>query len=491
MKRTQCFNPFLPLSECIPDGEPHVFGDRIYIFGSHERLGGDKFCCLPYTVWSTPVNDLSQWSTPGISYSSDQDPHATAERSCMYAPDVVQGNDGRFYLYYCLDGYAGPISVAVCDTPDGKYQYLGDVRDSDGSPYRRFVAFDPAVINDGGTIRLYYGTWYPFEDGRTPENSASFDQLQTDMFHKSLQELQEESGGVMGPVTVQLADDMLTVISEPKRIMPVKVKGTPWEAHPFYEGASIRKIGGLHYFIYSSWLNHELCYATSEKPDEGFIFRGTIISNGDVGYQGRELKDRLNATGNNHGSIECVNGQWYVFYHRQTHTTEYSRQACAEPIEILPDGTISQVEMTSCGLNGGPLEARGTYPAAMCCNLTHGRMPHKGTAREDGAAGTYPYISSENGKLFIHNIENDTWIGYKYFAHQGSREVEIIYRGSGAGRLSVSTCMGGEPLAGFVLDSADTWTSKHITVPFPTGKSGIFFHFEGNGTMDLLSFALS
>lgn len=41
----------------------------------------------------------------------------------MYAPDVVQGNDGRFYLYYCMSGekgvggYGQQISVAVCDTP--------------------------------------------------------------------------------------------------------------------------------------------------------------------------------------------------------------------------------------------------------------------------------------------------------------------------------------------------------------------------------------
>ena len=32
----QVFNPYLPLYECIPDGEPHVFGDR-YIFTAHTR----------------------------------------------------------------------------------------------------------------------------------------------------------------------------------------------------------------------------------------------------------------------------------------------------------------------------------------------------------------------------------------------------------------------------------------------------------------------
>ena len=39
MKR-QAFNPFLPLNMYIPDGEPHVFGDRVYLFGSHEEERG-------------------------------------------------------------------------------------------------------------------------------------------------------------------------------------------------------------------------------------------------------------------------------------------------------------------------------------------------------------------------------------------------------------------------------------------------------------------
>ena len=81
-------------------------------------------------------------------------------------------------------------------------------------------------------------------------------------------------------------------------------------------------------------------------------------------------------TGTTHGSIECINGQWYVFYHRLTHKSDYSRQACAEPITILPDGSIPQVEITSCGLNGKPLHGTGTYPAVIACNITNGHMPH-------------------------------------------------------------------------------------------------------------------
>ena len=106
------------------------------------------------------MDDLSDWSNKGVNYSVKQDPLYGKKMRYMYAPDVVQGNDGRYYLYYCLSGkygkggYANPISVAVCDTPDGKYEYLGVVRNSDGTPLMKYACFDPGLINDQGTIRL-------------------------------------------------------------------------------------------------------------------------------------------------------------------------------------------------------------------------------------------------------------------------------------------------------------------------------------------------
>lgn len=69
----QAYNPFLPLDVYIPDGEPHIFGDRIYLFGSHDKEGGDTFCMLDYEFWSAPIYDLSDWSSKGINYSAKQD----------------------------------------------------------------------------------------------------------------------------------------------------------------------------------------------------------------------------------------------------------------------------------------------------------------------------------------------------------------------------------------------------------------------------------
>ena len=167
--KKQARNPYTPRRTYIPDGEVHVFGDRAYLFGSHDKENGETYCRLSYEVFSAPLSDLSSWTSRGINYSSSQDPIAIkTNRPYRYAPDCVKGKDGRYYLYYCLGGkntkglYDGPISVAVSSTPDGKYEFYGHVRNKDGSLFNDHIVFDPAVLNDDGTIRLYYGTYYPF-----------------------------------------------------------------------------------------------------------------------------------------------------------------------------------------------------------------------------------------------------------------------------------------------------------------------------------------
>ena len=429
MKKRQVFNPFLPLHEYIPDGEPHVFGDRVYLFGSHDREGGYTFCMDDYTVWSAPVDDLSDWRCEGVTYRADQDPMYETYKY-MYAPDVVRGNDGRYYLYYCMagdygiGGYRNPISVAVCDTPAGKYEYLGHVKNKDGSLMMRYVCFDPAVMNDDGVIRLYYGTRYGFEEEEGFLESGNVE-TEMDMFGRTREEILSYPDSINGPIGCTLEDDMLTVKDEPHHIIPYRVKGTDFEAHPFFEGSSMRKVGDRYYFIYSSWQNHELCYAVSDKPDADFRFGGTVVSNGDVGYEGRAHADSLNMTGTTHGSIIEIAGEWYVFYHRLTHKSDYSRQACAEKINILPDGSIPQVTITSCGLNGGPLGGQGVYPAVIACNISNGRMPHGCNCIYNAE---FPNVTNLGDDRFIGEIEDGTLIGYKFFDFKKPTALSVTAR---------------------------------------------------------------
>ena len=79
-------------------------------------------------------------------------------RMVMYAPDVTTGPDGRYYLYYVFDK-VGFVSVAVCDTPAGKYEFYGYVHYKDGTRLGErkgdLPQFDPAVITEGDITYLY------------------------------------------------------------------------------------------------------------------------------------------------------------------------------------------------------------------------------------------------------------------------------------------------------------------------------------------------
>ena len=486
--KKQVFNPYLPLSEYIPDGEAHVFGNRVYLFGSHDKERGESYCMLDYVGWSAPVDDLSDWTCSGVIYSPQQDPLYSEEMKYLYAPDVVQGNDGRYYLYYCMagwrgkGGYSNPISVAVCDSPDGRYEYLGIVRNPNGTPLTRYICFDPAVINDNGTIRLYSGSNYPWFD-KMPfrwmrETAISI------MSGRTRKEIRAVPEGVMGAYHVTLADDMMTATSAPKRIDNT-ISGNGYREHSFFEGASIRKNGDTYYFVWSSIKNHELCYATSHYPDRDFCYGGTIVSNGDVGYQGRRDKNRLNHTGTTHGGIEQVNGQWYVFYHRLTHNSDYCRQACAEPITVASDGSIAQVELTSCGLNQGPLKASGSYPAAICCNLTNGHMRHGSNGNRKT---NEPCVTSNDNERFLTNITDQTLVGYKYFDFSGKQSISVQHRG-GAGTLAVMT-EPGEILAVIPLEQAAQWTVSPSVRFDAFGRKPLYFQYHGRGTQELLTFTL-
>ena len=538
--KKQAFNPFLPLNEYIPDGEPHVFGDRVYHYGSHDREGGWTFCMDDYVVYSAPIDDLADWRCEGVSYRTEQDPDYS-EYKYMYAPDVVCGNDGRYYLYYCMageygyGGYSRPISVAVSDKPAGPFEYLGHVKYPDGSVMMKYVCFDPAVMNDNGTIRLYYGTHYDYEERDDFDTNPEYLEIETGMFGKTREQILEyrkhpescpsgdpnDKDSINGAVMAVLEDDMLTVKEAPHHIIPYKVKGTSFEAHPFFEGSSMRKVGDTYYFIYSSWQNHELCYATSKYPDRDFVFRGTVVSNGDVGYNGRTVKEKTNMTGTTHGSIIEINGQWYVFYHRLTHKSDYSRQACAEKISIDKDGSVKQVEVTSCGLNSGPLEAKSgcRYPAVIACNLTNGHMPH-------GSNSVYqtefPNVTNIGEDRFIAEIEDGTLIGYKYFNFENvntvsvtarieAAENKVVYNGpiridercvsddkdevrtekhaDTAPVLEIYLEENGEKVGEISIGNSAEWTEYRSDVKIPDGVHALYFVYHGSEKIQLKEIA--
>lgn len=81
-----------------------MFGDRIYLFGSHDKEGGSRYCELGnYVLWSAPLAAPTEWVCHGEIYNAREEPRYREDQIMdLYAPDVVRGNDGKFYLYYNL-----------------------------------------------------------------------------------------------------------------------------------------------------------------------------------------------------------------------------------------------------------------------------------------------------------------------------------------------------------------------------------------------------
>ena len=474
--KKQVFNPYLPSWEYIPDGEPRVFGDRVYVYGSHDRFDAPIFCVGDYVCWSAPVDDLSDWRYEGVIYKKNQDPKNKLGLRLLFAPDVVRGADGRYYLYYAFD-FMGMTGVAVCDTPAGEYRFLGHVRYPDGTIWGRREGdqfpFDPGVlVDDDGRVWHYSGFYTP-----TPAIVTGFKQLRND-----------------GGVVMELEQDMVTIKGKPKVIFPKEGPGS-FKDHEFFEASSIRKDGDRYVFVYSSRHNHELCYAVSHRPDGDFQFGGTLVSLGDLFLDGRtEEKDGLNYLGNTHGGMLNLGDDWYIFYHRQTNRHSYSRQACAEKLVRTPDGRFLQAEVTSCGLNGGPLKGTGKYEARIACNL----WSKDGVGRYDGNSPrkglkNHPYFTQkgQKGEQYISNMRHGAVAGYKYFQLDGANEIEIQVCGNAEGIMQLSETPDFRIVNAEIPVSAAKEKKTYAgQLQIENGVKALYFRFLGTGALDFYNFDL-
>jgi len=366
-------NPILPLWECIPDGEPRQFGDRVYLYGSHDRFGCDKFCDYKLKAWSASLDDLNHWVCHGHIFQTRPDtdhessvPHTDHE---LYAPDVVE-KDGKYYLYTYIAGSKGCVSVS--DKPEGPFKFLSTYEYAPEDAGDDGIYNDPGVlVDDDGKVYVYYG----FE-------GSNMNELDGETMYKV----------IPGSLKKRVMDDREEVPSTKR----------------FYEASSPRKIGDTYYLIYSARKGSRLAYATSDAPTGPFTYRGYIIDNG-IDYPG----------GNNHGSLCKAGDQWYIFYHRMTNGTMFSRRACVEKVTILPDGTIPPVEMTSLGFEES-LTPYEPVKAEIACVLKGGC-----------------FITEKD--LFtrvITQVKDGCVIGYKYFdfgEDDSTKTMELAIKVHGCG----------------------------------------------------------
>ena len=414
-------NPYMPLWEHIPDGEPYVFEDpdqpgkkRVYVYGSHDNLI-TEYCGRDQVVWSASVDSLNNWRYDGIILVVDKnrdgepfDSVGTAD--VLYAPDVTlvtDANGKKTYYLFPNDQTGGRNGlIAKSDRPDGPFEVCNWSKDNpnlvDG-----VLQFDPAVfVDDDGRV---YGYW-----GFERSYAAEFD---------------PQTMATVKPGT-KIVEDMISGRNQAG-------------IFSFFEASSIRKIKDKYVFIYSRFTkdgefglptsNYTLAYCYSDTPLGPWTYGGTIIDG-----RAREKDEQGNVIasatpdGNTHGSICEINGQWYVFYHRQTGTNEYARQAMVAPIDVkVEEGKGGKVEISEGEYNSQGFALNGLDPferhsAGICCWYT-GPKPATHEWPNNTFYGSYvaagygtdskfdaPYDLKNNTNLVVNNTDGSI-VGYKYF----------------------------------------------------------------------------
>ena len=423
-------NPYLPLWEHIPDGEPYVFEDpdnpgkqRVYIYGSHDNLK-TMYCGRDQVVWSAPVEDLSQWRYDGVILVVDKNAKgepfdAAGTADVLYAPDVtlVTDNDGKKTYYLFPNDQTGFRNglIAKSDRPNGPFE-VRNWNAENPNQVDGVLQFDPAVfVDDDGRVYGYWG----FE-------------------HSMAAEMDPTTMATVKPGT-EVVDGMISGRNEPGIFR-------------FFEASSIRKVKDKYIFIYSRFTedgefglptsNYTLAYAYSDKPLGPWTYGGTIIDG-----RAREKDEQGNVIasavpdGNTHGSICEIGGQWYVFYHRQTGTDEYARQAMVAPITVkVEEGAGGKVEISEGEYNSEGFALNGLNPferhsAGIACWLT-GPKPAVHEWPNNTFYGSYveasygtesnfdaPYDLKNNTNRVVNNTDGSI-VGYKYFNFDAEKLAE-------------------------------------------------------------------
>ncbi|MDP4208844.1 MAG: hypothetical protein Q8928_08535 [Bacteroidota bacterium] len=341
-------NPYLPLWEHLPDGEPRVFEDpdnpgkyRAYIIGSHD-VRFSSYCGADIRIWSAPIEDLSSWRDEGPVFTYKVD----GQWDVMYAPDLVEvkRKDGKkeYYLFPHSRGRNREAMVCKGTRPDGPFTPINLTEDGTRTVPGSIFGFDPAVYIENVT------------DSNDPDYKIGFRAYGFWGFQRSMAaQLDQNTMYSVRPGTPIInyllpASARYGVIRDPQgTVYPNVYPGQDLGTFNFFEASSIRKVGNKYITVFSGYsgpeygvgsTNSTLRYAVADSPLGPWKSGGVLVdSRGPVLNQDGFKIQTTNAGHNTHGSIEQINGQWYVFYHRPPRGFGFARQAVVAPITIQWD----------------------------------------------------------------------------------------------------------------------------------------------------------
>lgn len=545
---TTAQNPYLPLWEHLPDGEPRVFEDpdnpgkmRAYIIGSHD-VTYKSYCGNDIRIWSAPVENLTDWRDEGPVFSH----YVNGKWDTMFAPDLVEVKDkttGKktYWLYPHSRGWRRVPMVCKGDRPDGPFTPVNLNADGTACVDGSIIDFDPSVFVENIT------------DKKDPDFARGFRAYVFYGFrHSTAFELDPDNMYAVRPNT-QIHDYFIPaserygVIRDPKGTQyPALYKGQNPGEFNFFEASSIRQVGNKYVMVFSGYsgpdyglgsTNSALRYAYGDSPLGPWRSGGVLVdSRGVVPNEDGTHLVGMNAAHNTHGSLQEINGQWYVFYHRPPRGFGFARQAMVAPVKIewdkkavakggqvrivaydpyaknnewtaeASDGTkYTGAEVTSEGFHIFGLPPYAYYSAGIACYMSDQQW------LQDN-------FDVWNNSMDLANIPNGGIVGFKYFGFGGLAKaskginafngtqtgdgtklcLNLTPKGKGAFRIHVmldgpysnATWQGKEIAVVDVKgDAAQKAASYEVAVPAVeglTGKHAIYLVIEGKGSEGLL-----
>lgn len=338
-------NPILP--GYFADPTVKKFGDTYYIYATTDGSGAGFG---PAQVWSS--KDFVNWTIRPMNWP---DSH------WIWAPDVMQGADGKYYLIYCqpCQLYAG-----VSDTPRGPWKNILGESEAVLVPDRfvkNAITLDgQTFVDDDGSVYLYWGTWGIYKG--------------------------------FGCGAGKMTSDMKGFTET--RLIPNT------EVTDFFEAPFVMKRNGIYYFMYSSGSCHDdtyrVQYATSDKPLGPYTYRGCILETSADGT----------IHGPGHHSILQEGDDYYIIYHRHDnpHSTRgFHRQIAADRLRFEADGSIRKVVPTHTGI--GALAT----PEIQSENLAYGKPVKASSYYDEHFLPSYA-VDRNYGTLWRPRTTGQEWI---------------------------------------------------------------------------------
>jgi len=305
---TEKDQPFVTLSSGNPlfpgyfaDPTVKKFGDTYYIYATTD---GVKLASGEPQVWIS--KDFVNW------YDYKLKLNIPAGLNNCWAPDVIHGQDGRYYYFMGNCEMGCNIYGYVSDSPMGPFEPLNDGKAviPAGTSRKDFPALDAQfLVDDNGSVYAYFGTW-----------CTSF--------------------GGMG--FVQLDPSDMHTILKTGFISIAQIPHAFEAAYPF-------KRNGKYFLMYSSGdcqlSSYAVNYSVSDHPEGPFTpgkNNPILVSNTDGTVDGP-----------GHHSVLQEGKDYYIVYHRHDnpHSTggEF-RQVCVDKLIFSDSVTIEKVVPTPTGV---------------------------------------------------------------------------------------------------------------------------------------------